>query len=154
MAASQLSGQAQALLVLLGRRLERSGDEFLKEIGLSASQFEIMRMLWRQDHLTLSELSILCGCAPSNITGLVDRLEKKGLLRRALDSEDRRVARIVLTEEGRKLKAPTGRIIQKYLATFDVFNSQELHTLVSSLEKLYRHLEGEAADVLLERLAE
>jgi len=153
MTASTLSGEAQALLVIIGKRLGRSGDEFFKGIGLSASQFEIMRILWQQDHLTLGELSQFCCCAPPNVTGLVDRLEKKGLLRRTVDLEDRRIARIVLTEEGQKLREPTTKVIQKYLSPFQVFQPDELRELVGLLKLFYRHLEGEGADSFLEMLA-
>ncbi len=153
MTASALSGEAQALLVMIGKRLERSGDEFFKEIGLSASQFEIMRILWQQDHLTLGELSEFCCCAPANITGLVDRLEKKGLLNRTPDPDDRRISRIVLTEAGRKLQEPTAQVIQKYLSLFEVFQPGELRELVRLLKLFYRHIEGEGADLFLEMLA-
>lgn len=152
MAASILAGEAQALLVVLGKRLERSGDEFFKAIGLSASQFEIMRILWQQDNLTLGELSHFCCCAPPNITGLIDRLEKKGLLRRTVDPEDRRIARIVLTEAGLKLREPTAQVIEEYLSIFQVFQPEELRQLVVSLKVLYRHLEGDRAEMFLEML--
>ena len=147
-----LSGEAQALLVTIGKRLERSGDEFFREIGLSASQFEIMRILWQQDHLTLGELSRICCCAPPNVTGLVDRLERKGLLRRAVDPKDRRVARIVLTDEGQKLREPTAKVIEKYLSLFQVFQLDELGEFIRLLKTFYRHLEGGGAEPFLQML--
>jgi DNA-binding MarR family transcriptional regulator len=153
MTASILAGEAQALLVIIGKRLERSGDAFFKEIGLSASQFEILRILWQQDQLTLGELSRLCCCAPANITGLVDRLEKKGLLRRTIDGEDRRIARICLTTEGQQLAEPTAQVVQQYLTAFDVFSPDELHELVGLLKKFYQHLEGEGAGWFLDMLS-
>lgn len=147
-----LSGEAQALLVIIGKGLERRGDEFFKTIGLSASQFEILRILWQQDNLTIGELSQFCCCAPPNITGLVDRLEKKGLLRRTVDLGDRRISRIVLTEEGQKLREPTAQVVRKYLSIFQVFQPDELSELVGLLKMFYRHLEGEGADLFLEML--
>jgi len=153
MTASILPGEAHALLVVIGKRLERSADTFFKEIDLSAAQFDIMRFLWRQDHLTLGELSQFCGCAPANITGLVDRLEKKGLLERSPDPHDRRVARIALTEEGQKLREPTARIVEKYFAIFQVLEPEDLRVLVELLKKFYRRLEGQGADAFLEMLA-
>ncbi|MGE5221566.1 MAG: MarR family winged helix-turn-helix transcriptional regulator [Omnitrophica WOR_2 bacterium] len=153
MAASPLSGEAQALLVIIGKRLEKSGDEFFKDIGLSASQFEIMRILWQQDNLTLGELSNFCCCAPPNITGLVDRLEKKGLLRRIADLKDRRIARIALTEAGRNLREPTAEVIERYLSLFQVFQPGELRELVRMLKLFYRHIEGEGAELFIDMLA-
>jgi DNA-binding MarR family transcriptional regulator len=49
---------------------------------------------------SFSELATALGCAKTNVTGLVDRLERRALLRREADAEDRRVTRVVLTEAG------------------------------------------------------
>lgn len=48
----------------------------------------------------MQELSRVMGCDASNITGLVDRLEKQNMLIRTTSDEDRRVKRIMLTNQG------------------------------------------------------
>jgi DNA-binding MarR family transcriptional regulator len=50
-------------------------------------------------------LAVALDCDPSNITGLVDKLEMKGFIQRQPDPQDRRVKMIVVTEAGAKVRA-------------------------------------------------
>jgi DNA-binding MarR family transcriptional regulator len=54
--------------------------------------------------LPMNELATLLGCDNSNVTGLIDRLEARGLVTRQPSSEDRRVKHVVLTDAGRQLR--------------------------------------------------
>jgi DNA-binding MarR family transcriptional regulator len=53
--------------------------------------------------LSMGELAELLYCDASNVTGIVDRLESRGLVERTPDPNDRRVKRLVLTQQGRTL---------------------------------------------------
>src|SRR5689334_436541 len=78
---------------------------FFEERGITGAQFGVLRCLAdAQDHgLMLSDLSrdlmVTCG----NITGVVDRLEQAGYLRRERQADDRRVVVARLTDSGRHL---------------------------------------------------
>jgi len=50
--------------------------------------------------MSMRALAELLGCDASNITGIVDRLETRGLVRRTADPADRRIKNVVLTDEG------------------------------------------------------
>jgi DNA-binding MarR family transcriptional regulator len=54
--------------------------------------------------LPMSELATLLACDNSNVTGLIDRLEARGLVTRQPSAEDRRVKHVVLTEAGQRLR--------------------------------------------------
>lgn len=54
--------------------------------------------------LPMNELATLLGCDNSNVTGLIDRLETRGLVTRQPSDHDRRVKRVVLTEAGQRLR--------------------------------------------------
>ena len=54
--------------------------------------------------LPMTELAALLACDNSNVTGLIDRLEARGLVARQLNSHDRRVKHVVLTAAGRRLR--------------------------------------------------
>ena len=96
----------QALLQLLrtAETLWNASRVFFARWELSPSQFNILNLLHaRPDGCTQIELSRQLIMHRSNVTGLVDRLEKRGLLQRKDDSTDRRAYVIVLTAGGRKL---------------------------------------------------
>jgi MarR family transcriptional regulator, organic hydroperoxide resistance regulator len=54
--------------------------------------------------LPMTELAALLGCDNSNVTGLIDRLEARGLVARQPSSQDRRVKHVVLTPAGRAMR--------------------------------------------------
>ena len=81
----------------------KQADRYLSEFGLTPPQFEILTILAEQGALPLNKLSEGLCCASSNVTGIVDRLERDGLVERGGTVEDRRVTLLSLTEKGRKV---------------------------------------------------
>ena len=79
---------------------------FFDEWDLSPSQFNVLNLLHSHpEGLTQTDLGRQLLTHRSNVTGLVDRLEKRGLVQRKESSADRRVYRVVLTREGERLLA-------------------------------------------------
>lgn len=72
-----------------------------RELDLRPAAFGTLRMLGRPR--TMSEVANALQCDNSNVTGIVDSLEQKGLALRRPSEEDRRVKLIELTPEGRKV---------------------------------------------------
>jgi DNA-binding MarR family transcriptional regulator len=60
----------------------------------------VLMSLWREDGLNMTELGRRAGLEPSTMTGLLDRMERDGLLYRSADPEDRRALRVNLTDDG------------------------------------------------------
>lgn len=79
--------------------------EELVEIGLNLSRFELVALLLveKQAGIPMSPLAQRLGIPMSTATGVVDRLVKKGLLKRERQDEDRRVVVVFLTDAGREL---------------------------------------------------
>jgi DNA-binding MarR family transcriptional regulator len=85
-------------------RLYGSIAEALGRVGLSYAKFEVLKFLRdANEAVNLSTLAQGQGCARSNITQLVDRLESEGLVNREQDPEDRRGVRAALTSQGADL---------------------------------------------------
>ena len=64
-------------------------------------RFDVMAALWRRrDDCTMSELSRMLLVSNGNVTAVVDRLEKDGLVRRTQSDQDRRTVYVALTPEG------------------------------------------------------
>jgi DNA-binding MarR family transcriptional regulator len=74
-----------------------------RELDLRPAAYGTLRMLDRPR--TMSEVAGALQCDNSNVTGIVDSLEEKGLARRRPSEEDRRVKLIELTREGRRVHA-------------------------------------------------
>jgi DNA-binding MarR family transcriptional regulator len=85
-------------------RLYGSIAEALGRVGLSYAKFEVLKFLRdANEAVNLSTLAQGQGCARSNITQLVDRLESEGLVNREQDPDDRRGVRAALTPQGADL---------------------------------------------------
>ena len=92
--------------------------------------------------MTQIELSRLLIMHRSNVTGLVDRLEKRGLIQRKDDPNDRRAHLVVLTTAGRKL---LGQILPQYYAAAEAiwgdFPAARAKKLAAELQVLAANVE-------------
>nr|WP_242666374.1 MarR family winged helix-turn-helix transcriptional regulator [Parafrankia irregularis] len=78
--------------------------ESSREHGLTAQQGQLLCVLMAQP-CGMGELGAILGLAKSSVTGLVDRTERNGLVRRQPDSRDSRAVCVALTAQGRELAA-------------------------------------------------
>ena len=76
----------------------------LDALGLTYPQYLVFLVLWEQDALTVKALGDKLFLDSGTITPLLKRLEARGLVRRQRDTEDERLVRIFLTDEGRALR--------------------------------------------------
>ena len=95
-------------------------DDLLDQVGLTAQQVELLCVLQAQTP-ALGELAEMFGCDKTNITGMADRLTRRGLVDRTTDPADRRVTRLALTDDGARfaieLKAQVaGRVEERWRA--------------------------------------
>ncbi len=96
--------------------------------------------------LSLSELSVRLGLAHSTVSGIVDRLERRGLIRRTKRRDDRRYARIEITRPVREWlrhELPALRV-RPLVTALDQASENERATLTRSLALLRGLLEGQA----------
>jgi DNA-binding MarR family transcriptional regulator len=99
-----------------------SSERLLRE-GVSMAQVHIMYTVQRNGDMTMSQLADVLNVSDSNATGLVDRLEERGLVVRDRVPEDRRVVVVKATESGRRLlsevDALTDEILRSVLGRLD-----------------------------------
>lgn len=65
---------------------------------------EVLGKLGKRDGVRIAELGLCAGLEPSTMTGVIDRMERDGLVHRADDPRDRRVQNILLTELGTSVR--------------------------------------------------
>lgn len=86
-----------------------------KQYNLTGPQSTILRTLVKDGPLSSVSLSRRLYVTPANITGIVDRLEKRGLVKRVSKEGDRRVVLIALTESGNELSKSLPDPLEKRL---------------------------------------
>lgn len=104
-----------------------------RKYGITSQQGQLLCVLMAQPR-GMSELGSILGLAKSSLTGLVDRTERNGLVRREPDPADLRAVRVALTARGNKLVdefyAETCRRIEKLPAGLDAAERETLACLL------------------------
>ena len=88
--------------------------------------------------LPMTELAALLACDNSNVTGLIDRLEARGLVARQPSSQDRRVKHVVLTAAGRRLRERMLARVGRPTRGFERLSPDEQRQLGDLLRQLIR----------------
>jgi DNA-binding MarR family transcriptional regulator len=113
--------------------------DVLKPQGLSATQYNVLRILRGagKDGASCKEISSKLISRDPDVTRLMDRLEKRGLLTRGRAKEDRRIVTHQLTDEGLAMVNGLDRPVQDlHRATMGALDPAKLHTLISILEEI------------------
>lgn len=106
---------------------------------LSLARFDLLMQLAREDGQTLAQLSRRMLVTAGNLTGLVDRAERDGIVERRPDPNDRRLTRVSLTARGQKLasKAVTrhAELAEEILGPLQAKEREELRRLLGRLRE-------------------
>jgi DNA-binding MarR family transcriptional regulator len=86
------------------RSLAHQLAEELRPSGVAVGQWPVLLLLWSRDGMSQAELSRGVAIEPPTMVRTIDRMVRDGLVTRAPDPADGRVARICLTERGRSLR--------------------------------------------------
>ncbi|WP_305783477.1 MarR family winged helix-turn-helix transcriptional regulator [Symbioplanes lichenis] len=107
-----------------------------REFGISSQQGQLLCCL-RAQPFGMGDLSVVLGLAKSTVTGLVNNLERDGLVRREADFHDSRAVSVALTEHGREVAdgfyTRTKRQIEQFPASL---TPAELETLTGLLARV------------------
>jgi len=89
----------------------------------------------------MKELSDELQVTPANITGVIDRLESRGLIKRMTQTGDRRATLLVLTAKGKALHSRVRRRYAEFVqGSLDMFTDDEKRNLMLLLEKLQKEM--------------
>ena len=135
-----LAHEAFLNIYFTGACIKKQAARFLGTFGLSDAQFNLLMMLKHQgvgEGLGQVQLGEMLLVNRANVTGLVDRLEKAGLVRRDEDPEDRRANRVQLTTAGRELIDRVDPLYgQEMHRIMGVLNKIEIYEVIRSMEKI------------------
>jgi len=132
----------EAILYLYteSRRLTK---ELARQVDLTGPQLTVLKMLEGLGDLSLSELSERIRAQNSTVTGIIDRMEREGLVLRARSNEDRRVVKIKLTDKGSKIaRAITVEPMEIFRGALESLSPAETRELLKILTKIARRVQS------------
>ena len=106
------------------------------ELQLSPAQCHVLHLIEPERPVPMGQLAETLACDASNVTGLVDRLESRGLVRRRPSEGDRRVKVLVLTKNGSRLRALLVDRMAAPPAALDRLSAGQQQALVRILTRL------------------
>ena len=139
-AADERSGTYNAIIATY-RVMQRSMAEMLAREGLTQPQFYALRVIAKRGPTPMKTISDELFVTAANVTGIVDRLESKGLIERTAHREDRRATIIGLTLKGRELQDGVAKKYSRFMQrVLQRFTKEEQETLRDLLAKLQEEM--------------
>jgi MarR family transcriptional repressor of mepA len=127
------------LIKLINDRIEKLINNELRSINLTRSQMILlMRLSCYKGYSKLKDLEKILGVSQATLSGIVSRLEAKGLIKSLQDPGDRRVKLVELTESGRELAGKSRDKISSGSSFLKSrFTEEEYETLMEMLSRVY-----------------
>ncbi|MEV7510235.1 MarR family transcriptional regulator [Streptomyces sp. NPDC089922] len=127
------------LLAAIGTAQWREFAAAAAQHGLTSTQARVLAQL--DGPVPMRGLAALLVCDASNVTGIVDRLEARGLVRREPSPADRRVKNVVATDAGRQVIRVVREEMQAIHGALDTLDEDESATLYALLGRLRPSME-------------
>ncbi|MCX5589362.1 MarR family winged helix-turn-helix transcriptional regulator [Streptomyces erythrochromogenes] len=131
--------QLLELLAAIGTAQWREFAAAAAQYGLTPTQARVLAQL--DGPVPMRGLAALLVCDASNVTGIVDRLEARELVRREASPADRRVKNVVATEAGRDVIRRVRQEMQSAHGALDTLDETECATLYALLARLRPSME-------------
>lgn len=134
-----LNNEIRVLLDKISSQTRRNHNHLLHELNLHVGQDNLLCQLWRTDGLTQVELSNKLNCEAPTVTNMLSALEKRKLITRKKDPNDKRTNRIYLTEAGKTIETSVTEMWRnqqdKLLADITLDEKMFLRRLLKQMEK-------------------
>ncbi len=131
--------QVVETIIYLYTESRRLTKGMAREVGLTGPQLTVLKLLETFQDLSLSSLSERIRAQNSTVTGIIDRMEREGLVGRERSTSDRRVVHIKLTEKGaalaREVRVEPLEIFRSALTSLTAADLKDLLRILMKLQK-------------------
>ena len=130
-------------IVYLYTESRRITKEVARSAELTGPQLTVLKVLESLGDISLSELSERIRAQNSTVTGIIDRMEREGLVVRARSTEDRRVVHIRLTEKGARIARDIAvEPMEVFRGALESLSAGEVRDLLRILTKIAQRVQG------------
>ena len=124
------------LIEQISKKLKGFQRRTMREAGLTPAQYFILSLLWEKDRVAFKDLAAASLTSRPTVTGIVDTLEKKGLVTREPNPDDRRSLLVSLTGKGKTLRQATPILETIFTSCCSSLALAETQQLTALLQKL------------------
>ena len=131
------SDQVIVALRRIMRAIDLHSRRLVQDYSLTGPQLLLLQSIMRKEGMSLGELAKTASLSNATVTGIIDRLERRGLVERRRGSKDRRQVFVRGTESARKILENAPPLLQeKFLAEFSNLDEGEKNLILDSLNRI------------------
>ncbi|MDW6020020.1 MarR family transcriptional regulator [Vibrio plantisponsor] len=121
------------------RAIDLHSKQLNKNFGLTSPQLLLMRTIQSSPKMTLRQLSNNSNMSQATATSILDRLEKRGFIKRERDTKDKRKVHAVITTAGEQVLEQAPQLLQdNFIEQFQALDQWEQTQILSSLQRVSR----------------
>jgi len=119
------------------RAIDLHSKKMERESGLTGPQLLVMRLTGSHGEITSGVIARAVSLSQATVTTILDRLERKGLLKRERSPDDKRKVILTLTEAGEKALENAPKLMQEsFIRSFNQLEGWEQSLILSSLQRV------------------
>lgn len=129
------------------RAIDLRSRHLVTKYGLTGPQLSLLKELSKQQDCSVSQLTRAIHLSQATVTGILDRLEKRGLIARHRSEQDKRCVQVVMTDLGEKILADAPPLLQEeFTRQFSKLEDWEQAQILSSLQRIGSMMEAKHLD--------
>ena len=117
--------------------IDTNSKQLVKRVGLTGPQLVILQEITRMGEVTAGEIAQAVSLSQATVTGILERMEKRGLLARRRSERDKRRIMVSITESGKQVLKDAPPLMQEaFVDRFSDLQEWEQTMILSSLQRL------------------
>jgi DNA-binding MarR family transcriptional regulator len=119
------------------RAIDLHSKKLERESGLTGPQLLVMQLIGNHGEITSGAIAREVSLSQATVTSILDRLERKGMLKRERSTTDKRKVMVSLTEQGSKALEKSPTLMQEsFIRSFNQLEDWEQSLILSSLQRV------------------
>lgn len=129
------------------RAIDMRSRRLMQQAGFTGPQLLVLQALGQHEEMSAGELAREVNLSQGTITSILDRLEKRELIKRVRSDSDRRKVFVTLTDNGKEQLASAPTLLQEhFIERFSELKDWEQHQILASLQRLAEMMDAQNID--------
>ena len=129
------------------RAIDMNSKKLIKRVGLTGPQLVILHEIERCDEISAGDVARAVSLSQATVTGILDRLEKRGLVVRQRSKHDKRRIMVSITDAGRRILETKPPLMQDaFVEKFSSLREWEQNMILSALQRLVSIMDANEID--------
>jgi DNA-binding MarR family transcriptional regulator len=128
--------------------IDLNSRQLVKRVGLTAPQLVVLQYIYSVNEISVGEVARNVSLSQGTVTGILERMEKRGLVARYKSLQDKRRVIVRITEAGKTLLHDAPPVMQEnFLGKFNKLEDWEKTMILSALQRLVSMLDARSLNV-------